>query len=112
LESGIWNLEFVITIVLGIAALVALVVVAWRALQQHLAERARPGASPDGAIPVRDFGDIDFIIHQQNCSCGGRLSLRGEGPISGDRPTRVATLECLQCERERRIYFDLSELRH
>ena len=39
---------------------------------------------------------------------GGLLSMR----IQPRHPMRVATLACAQCERELRIYFDLSELRH
>ncbi len=98
---------------LGLAALVAVVVTAARALRQRAAERARPGRSPASAIPIADFGDMDLAVQSQLCACGGRFGVRGEGPVAREtRPLRVAHLECQRCERERRLYFDLSTVRH
>ena len=103
---------------LGLAALIAAVAVGLRMLQQRAAERVRPGATPMTAIPITDYGDIDIAIRMQTCRCGGRFMVRGEGPTAGDglpsRPTslRVAHLECRRCEREQRLYFDVTEVRH
>jgi hypothetical protein len=97
---------------LGLAALIAAVAVGLRLLQQRAAERARPGATPATAIPITDYGDIDLAVRMQTCRCGGRFSVRGEGPASHPDTLRVARLECRKCEREQRLYFDVSTVRH
>jgi len=103
---------------LGLAALIAAIAVGLRLLQQRAADRARPGGTPTTAIPISDYSDIDVAIRMQSCRCGGRFIVRGEGPAAGDewpgRPNslRVAHLECRRCEREQRVYFDVSEVRH
>jgi len=100
-------------LVLALALLVALAAVAWKAWQRRAAERRRPGGRPETALLVHDFGDIDTACRLQTCSCGGLFVERGEGPVQHQgRPLRLVTLECGRCERERRLYFDLSELRH
>lgn len=98
--------------VLGVVALIASIVVGVRLLQRRAVERARPGASPASAIPITDYGDIDVAVHMQTCRCGGRFALRGEGPASPPDTLRVARLECRRCERELRVYFDVSTVRH
>jgi hypothetical protein len=97
---------------LGLAALIAAVAVGLRVLQRRAAERARPGASPATAIPIADYGDIDVAIRIQACRCGGRFTVRGEGPLGSPGALRVAHLECRRCERELRLYFDLSTVLH
>lgn len=102
-----------LTLALGIAALVAVLVVAVRLVQQSAFERAQPGRSPATAIPIEDYGDMDLAVRMQTCRCGGRYILRGEGPLpDAERPLRVAHMECRRCERQRRLYFDLSAVRH
>ena len=98
--------------VLGLAALIAAVVIGVRMLQQRAVERRRPGASPASAIPIADYGDIDMAIRMQTCACGGRFLVRGEGPAAGPGSLRLAQLECRKCERHRRLYFDVSTVRH
>jgi len=95
---------------LGLAALVAVIVVGVRLLQQRAVERARPGATPTTAIPITDYGDMDLAINLQTCRCGGHFVVRGESPARGS--LRVAHLECRKCEREQRLYFDVSTVRH
>jgi hypothetical protein len=97
---------------LGVVALLAAIVVAIRLLQRRAVERARPGATPATAIPVSDYSDIDVAVNMQTCHCGGRFTLRGEGPASPPGSLRVAHLECRRCEREQRLYFDMSTVRH
>ncbi len=97
---------------LGLAALIAAVVVGLRLIQQRAADRARPGASPATAIPIEDYGDIDIAVRLQTCRCGGRFIVRGEGPSAQPASLRVAHLECQKCEREQRLYFDVSTVRH
>jgi hypothetical protein len=98
---------------MGIAVLLAVAAVGGRLLRRRIIERAQPGRSPATAIEVGDYGEIDVAVRLQTCSCGGRFLVRGEGPMRGSgRALRVAHLECQQCERERRVYFDLSAVRH
>ncbi len=97
---------------LGLAALIAAVVAGLRYLQQRAADRARPGATPTTAIPVVDYGEIDLAVRMQTCRCGGRFAVRGEGPASRPGSLRVAHLECQKCEREQRLYFDVSTVQH
>lgn len=95
------------------ALLVAVAAVLLRLLRQRAVERARPGCSPAAPIEVTDYGEIDFVVALQTCRCGGHFVLRGEGPLAGDgRPLRVAHVECRRCEREQRLYFDLSRVLH
>jgi hypothetical protein len=102
-----------LTLVLGLAALVAVLAVAIRLIQQRAVERAQPGRSRETAIPIEDYGDMDLAVRMQTCRCGGRYFLRGEGPLpDADRPMRVAHMECRRCERQQRLYFDLSAVRH
>lgn len=97
---------------LGVVALISAIVVGLRLLQQRAVDRARPGATPDTAIPITDYSDIDVAVNMQTCRCGGRFTLRGEGPASPPGSLRVAHLECRRCEREQRVYFDVSTVRH
>lgn len=103
----------ILTGALAIAAVLAVVVTAVRYAQHRAVERARPGGSPQTAIPIENYADIDVAVRMQSCRCGGRFLVRGEGPAQHrGRPLRVTHLECRSCERERRLYFDLSTLRH
>jgi len=97
---------------LGLAALIAAVAVGLRMLQERAADRARPGATPATAIPIADYSDIDVAVRIQACRCGGRFIVRGEGPADVPGSLRVAHLECRRCEREQRLYFDMSTVRH
>ncbi|MGH7785224.1 MAG: hypothetical protein ACRERC_00060 [Candidatus Binatia bacterium] len=96
---------------LGLAALIAALVLGLRFMRQRAVERAQPGRSPTAPIPVEDYGDMDVAVRLQTCRCGGRLFIRGEGP-GPNQALRVAHLECRKCEREQALYFDLSTLRH
>ncbi len=98
---------------LGLVVLIAVIAVAIRVLQRRAYERGQPGRTAASAICIEDYGEIDIAVSTQSCRCGGRFALRGEGPLpKAGRPLRVARLECRKCERELRLYFDLSTLRH
>jgi len=102
-----------LSVAIGAAALVAALAVVVRLIQQRAIERSQPGRSRETAIPIEDYGDMDVAVRMQTCRCGGRYVLRGEGPLpDSDRPLRVAHMECKRCEREQRLYFDLSAVRH
>jgi hypothetical protein len=94
---------------LGLAVLAAVVVLGWRALRARRREAMNPGRSPETAILATDYGDIDAAARQQRCSCGGSFTVRGEGSRES---LRIVRLECRRCERERVMYFDVSQVRH
>lgn len=102
-----------LTALIGLALVIAVAAVALRLLQDRAVEKSRPGATPATAIRIHDYGEIDFAVRMHICRCGGRPTVRGEGPAR-DTPQllRVAHLECQRCEREVRMYFDLSAVRH
>jgi len=103
----------VLSALLGVAALVAAIIVGWRSMQRRAVERAQPGRSPASAIAIQDYGEIEIAVRLQACACGGRFALRGESPANEyGRPLRVALLECRRCEREQRVFFDLTAIRH
>ena len=96
---------------LGVAALIAAVAVGARVLRRRAREWSRPGRDPDRPIAIADYGEMDLAVAAQTCPCGGRYTVRGEGP--GSTPgRRVAHLECRRCEREAWMYFDVSQVRH
>lgn len=102
-----------INLLLTLALGIVLVWCAARMLRQWRTERARPGRSLASAIPIENYADIDVTVRSQSCSCGGRYTIRGEGPVAGSpRPLRTTHLECRRCSRERVLYFDLSDLKH
>lgn len=96
---------------LGLAALTAAIALGVRLVRRWARARAQPGRDPDRPIVIRDYGEIDLAVAQQVCACGGRYALRGEGPSRSPR-RRVAHLECRRCEREARVYFDVSQVLH
>ncbi len=106
-----------ITELLFVAAIVAAVVtVGLRRRRRSRLRRSaatREGSSPDKAIYVQSFGDIDQQLSQRWCHCGGFLERRGEGSreIAGRR-YRIARLECQECEAEQEVFFDTTDVPH
>jgi len=92
---------------LGLAAAVAALAIVGRGLQARRSAAMLAGGGPERAIPVAAFDQIDEIVEQQRCGCGGRFDPRGEGPVAADRHLRQVSIECRDCERERRLFFDL-----
>jgi len=98
------------SLLLGLSALIAALVMIWRYRAQRRHERLRPGASTDTAIPIHDYSQIDASIDAQRCACGGGLTTLGEGPVASGAPIRFCRLECRECGRESTIYFDLGSM--
>lgn len=70
-----------------------------------------PGSSPDQAIAIRTFADMDDELRRRHCLCGMRFSLAGEGTRdAGGRQLRVARLYCDDCDESREVFFDTSTL--
>lgn len=63
------------------------------------------------ALEVDSFDEVDEHIHARECPCGGRYSIRGEGTrVIGVQRYRVVRVECMRCERDASVYFDVTQL--
>lgn len=100
--------------VLTAALIVALLVWGGRrifkAMQQGSARRgreARPGASPDNPLVVKDAQTLENARQSLRCDCGGEVQELGETPRMG---LRVARGRCRECERDVDLYFVLGRL--
>ena len=103
------------TTILFVLAIVA--AVAAMGLKRRAKAKARrasfegPGMSPEQAIAIRRFDDMDEEIRRRHCLCGARFSLAGEGTRDvGGRTLRVARLYCEECDESREVFFDTSTL--
>jgi len=94
-------------LLLGLSALIAALAMIWRYRTTRGETMARPGASADTAIPIRNYAEIDSLIDAGRCACGGRFATLGEGPVASGAPIRFSRLECRECGRETTIYFHL-----
>jgi hypothetical protein len=98
-------------------AIVAAVASMWRRRRRRSvlrqAARERAGASPDLAIAVRSFAEIDDHLTRRWCHCGGYLERTGEGTreLAGRR-FRIARLRCQECEDAAEVFFDTTEIVH
>lgn len=104
------------SLVLTLALVVAVIAVAARRLRRQRLRRAareRAGATPELAIAVRSFTEIDEHLAQRWCHCGGYLERTGEGTrADGERRFRVARLRCQECEEPAEVFFDTTEIVH
>ena len=67
------------------------------------------GGSPDTAIEVERYDDMDSELASRRCLCGGKLKILGEGTAEvGERSVRVVRTECDRCEELGWVYFDVS----
>lgn len=97
------------TLLIAIVLLFAVGTIAVRRWRAWTVERRRPGASPANAIDAPRFDDIEEAVASQRCTCGGSFQIEGEGPlVDGDRRLRFVQLECRRCEKQRRVYFDVT----
>jgi hypothetical protein len=96
-----------------VAAVVAVGLRRLRRARLRRAARTRPGATPELAIHVRSFGDMDDHLRRRWCACGGYLERDGEGTReSGGRRFRVARLTCQECEMVDEVFFDTTDVLH
>jgi hypothetical protein len=102
-----------IGLLLTVAVLAAVVAFGLRRAQRLREARHRPGATIARAVVVRRFDEIDAGLADHTCRCGSRMRLLGESStIRGARRFRVARLRCTECEREERMYFDVTAVFH
>lgn len=99
-----------------VALLAALGAAAVRRRRTARARRAiagLPGSSPETAIRIRDYGDMETAIASRVCLCGNRLDTAGEGSREiGDRRFRVSRLVCPACEEEQFVFFETTDVLH
>ena len=67
------------------------------------------GYSIEHALRVESYEDMDAFLRKLKCPCGGRLESTGESSRS---QARVVRTECVECEEECFLYFDLRDARH
>ena len=105
---------------LGLAIAIALVV-ALAFSARRLSRKRRlarlmsqlPGGHARNALHVVSFEDIDERIRARRCPCGGRYEVRGEGSrVFREKRLRVVRVECVTCENEASVHFDVTELFH
>lgn len=74
---------------------------------------ALPGARPENAMVVHSFEEIDAETRRRHCPCGGRYDVRGESSRdTRDGRLRVIGLECRFCEKQIRLFFNVTEMFH
>jgi hypothetical protein len=103
------------TTILFVAAIVAAAcALAARRIAKTRARRAAsqgPGTSPEEAIPIRSFEEMDAALRRRRCLCGAFFTLAGEGTREvGQRRLRVARLTCDDCDESREVFFDTTAL--
>jgi len=104
----------VTSLLLSLAILAAVVATAARRLRRRRARRAAArgaGVSPEEAIAIRSYAEMDDHLARCWCTCGGYLERMGEGTrVSNGRRFRVARLRCQECERVHEVFFDTTEV--
>ena len=100
-------------LLMALAVLAAVAAVGLRRVRRLRAERRRPGATIDRAVVVRRFDEIDGRLATHVCRCGSHMGLLGESSTTrGEQRFRVSRLRCPECEREERMYFDVTAVFH
>ena len=84
-----------------------------RTARLRRAAALRAGASPELAIAVRNFTEIDDHVARRWCHCGGYLERTGEGSREASgRRFRIIRLRCQECEEGCEVFFDTTEIMH
>jgi hypothetical protein len=85
----------------------------YRRMRLRRALLALPGARSENAVVVGSFEEVDAETERRRCPCGGRYDVRGESSRETDgRRLRVIGLECRFCEKQVRLFFDVTGLLH
>jgi len=96
-----------------VAAVTAMALRRRRRTRLRKAALTRAGASPDLAIAIRSYVEMDEHLAGRWCWCGGFLERTGEGTrdVAGRR-YRVARMCCQECEAVDEVFFDTTDLLH
>ena len=96
-----------------VAAVCSLAARRWRRRRLRRAAATRAGSSPELAITIRSFAEMDAHLARRWCACGGYLERSGVGTRERDgRRFRVARLSCQECEAVDEVFFDTTEVLH
>src|SRR4051812_24174185 len=96
-----------------VAAVVSMGLRRRRRTRLRIAARTRAGASPELAIAIRSYGEMEEHLARRWCFCGGFLEHTGEGTRDGGgRRYRVARLVCQECEAIDEVFFDTTDVLH
>lgn len=100
-------------IAIGLAVIFAVLILGHRRWSTAREEARRAGTSMRRAIPVRRFDQIDRVLDRRRCRCGEKLELHGEDARQvEERRFRVVFMRCPECERDEKVYFDVTEVFH
>jgi len=103
-------------LLLTLVLVAAVASVGRRRWHRHALRRAagrRPGSSPERAIAIRSWNELDDHLGKRWCACGGYLERAGEGTReSGGHRYRIARLRCQECDALDEVYFDTTEVLH
>ena len=101
-------------LLMGVAIIAAVVAMGRRRWHRAWLRREagrRAGATPELAIPVRSYAEMEAPLAQRWCGCGGYLERLGEGTREqGGRRYRIARLRCQECEQVDEVFFDTTDL--
>jgi len=98
---------------LAVAVVLAVAAAGWRRWARARKKARRRGASPQRAVPVRRFDQMDEFLQRHACGCGARFRLAGESSrTAGARGLRVTRLVCPACGAEERVYFEVTRVFH
>jgi hypothetical protein len=96
-----------------VAAVASVAARRWRRARLRRAARERAGASPERAIHIRSYSEMEDHLGRRWCACGGYLERSGEGTREMDgRRFRMARLRCQECEVVEEVFFDTSDVLH
>lgn len=100
-------------IAIGLAVVFAVLALGHRRWRRAREEARRAGASLRNAIPVRRFDQIDRVTKRRVCRCGEPLVTRGEDSREVEtRRFRIIFMHCPECERDEKVYFDVTQVFH
>ncbi|MEO1174528.1 MAG: hypothetical protein AAFX94_21110 [Myxococcota bacterium] len=93
------------------AIVAALAGLGWRSFRGRGARRGLPGLSPEHAISIQRFDEIEDWVRRTPCRDGSRPRIVSEGSMSiQGKSYRVVHVECDGCADEFSLYFDQSGL--
>jgi|JRYF01.1.fsa_nt_gb hypothetical protein len=101
-------------LIMALAVIAAVLTAGLRRYRRRQGIRNRAGVDLEKPICVERFDEIDTALEHRRCAwCDGALTLAGESSAAaGERRLRVVRLVCEECERDERVYFDVTRIFH